>query len=90
MRTGQRQGFFPRMGQNMRGIIGGAARIGGRILKGVATAGAVAAGVGAGFVALNSALNAGSQGGRDAAWASGDAMTPNLQFGSPAHLATIV
>jgi hypothetical protein len=86
MRTGQRQGFFPRMGQNMRGIIGGAARIGGRILKGVATAGAVAAGV----VALNSALNYDSGGDVQAAWASGRAMTPNLQFGSPAHLATIV
>ena len=41
------------MGQSLRGVVSGAARIGGRIVKGVATAGAVALG----GVALMSALN---------------------------------
>ena len=71
---------FPRIGMNMRGVIGGAARLGGRIVKTVAKAGAVALGAAAGVVALNSALNYGTSGGRDAQWASGEAMTPGLSF----------
>lgn len=62
------------MGQSLRGVVSGAARLGGRIVKGVATAGAVALG----GVALMSALNYDSGGDVQEAWASGRAMTPGL------------
>lgn len=67
---------FPRIGMNMRGVIGGAARLGGRIIKTAAKAGAVALG----GVALMSALNYDSGGDVEAAWASGRAMTPGLSY----------
>lgn len=67
---------FPRIGMNMRGVIGGAARLGGRIIKTVAKAGAVALG----GVALMSALNYDSGGDVQAALAEGRAMTPGLSY----------
>ena len=70
---------FPRIGMNMRGVIGGAARLGGRIIKTVAKAGAVALG----GVALMSALNYDSGGDVGAAWASGRAMTPGTSYLRP-------
>ena len=74
MKLGQRISGFAKMGQSLRGVVSGAARIGGRIVRGVATAGAVALGA----VALSSALNYDSGGDVEAAWASGRAMTPGL------------
>jgi hypothetical protein len=78
MRLGQRLGGFAKIGQSLRGIVSGAARIGGRIVRGVATAGAVVLGAGVGLVALNSALNYDPGVDVKAVWAEGRAMTPNL------------
>ena len=70
---------FPRIGMNMRGVIGGAARLGGRIIKTVAKAGAVAVG----GVALMSALNYAPDVDVEKVWAEGRAMTPGLSYLRP-------
>ena len=76
MTLGQRISGFAKIGQSLRGLVSGAARIGGRIVKGVATAGAVALG----GVALMSALNYDPGTDVQAAWAEGRAMTPGLSY----------
>ena len=58
------------MGQSLRGVVSGAARLGGRIVKGVATAG----------VALMSALNYAPDVNVEKVWAEGRAMTPGLSY----------
>ena len=76
MTLGQRISGFTKMGQSLRGVVSGAARLGGRIVKGVATAGAVAVG----GVALMSALNYAPDVDVEKVWAEGRAMTPGLSY----------